>query len=775
MVLDVQDIINSISVPALIKDDFIKKGTFLKLKNGDFQAYVGGFSIVFPIEVEGKKWAFRCWHRTLDDALERIKLLSVEIKNAKLPYLLNYDYVEPGITVSGGNYPTTRMQWVDGITIKDYLISNCNSKSKLLKLADQFLKLVKDMHKHSFAHGDLQHGNIIVNERGDLFLVDYDSFYTPLFKGKEDIITGLKDYQHPARKYNKITSEKIDYFSELIIYTSILGIAYCPTLVDKYQVEDSEHMLFESKDFANIKSSSIYNDLKKLNPIFPVLLSILEQYLAKKSIDDLEPYDIIMERMTKAPEILSFKFCPSADLYVGDKVKLSWSIEGATNVFIDGKNIKSNLCERTLSVSGTNTYTLKTVNEFKETKKSLEITAYAIPDISFSADNTALHKYSSEETLIRWNVNNAYKVVLCYNGVSEEVDSNSSKKFSPKETTKFVLRVIGLDKKRVFSEEVIVGVYEPARVIFDSDKSEVLSKGKLLLNWPTENADKVKIIGVGSVAKNGTHCVTPEDDTIYILEVNDHFGTKEYYLPIKVLPLPIIQIHSDKKKLNKDKAEYANISWNVKNATNVSLVYLDSEENVKEKGSKKIRFDESSKIMLKCFALDGKTIFKEEIGIKVFNEAKIKFVSNRKYTIPEVPVEISWNVENSKSVELKGYGKVSSQGIKEISVKEETTFTLVVTDEFSVQEQSVVVKMLPFPMVKSISVPVPEFSKPLNVAINIPKPIIQIGVPQINLPNVDFKMPDSPKLDNVFESISKITRPSIISEIKSLFAHYFKR
>lgn len=80
MVLDIQDIINSVSVPALIKDTFIKSGTFARLKNGDIQACVGGFSIVFPVDVDGTKWAFRCWHHTLDNDQARIKLLSTELK-----------------------------------------------------------------------------------------------------------------------------------------------------------------------------------------------------------------------------------------------------------------------------------------------------------------------------------------------------------------------------------------------------------------------------------------------------------------------------------------------------------------------------------------------------------------------------------------------------------------------------------------------------------------------------------------------------------------------
>lgn len=114
MILDIQDIINSVSVPALIKDDFIKRGKFRRLPNGDLQACVGGFSIVFPVEVDGESWAFRCWHHTLDDAQSRIKCLSEKFKRIDLPYFINFDYSEQGIVVNGSVYPTTRMRWING-------------------------------------------------------------------------------------------------------------------------------------------------------------------------------------------------------------------------------------------------------------------------------------------------------------------------------------------------------------------------------------------------------------------------------------------------------------------------------------------------------------------------------------------------------------------------------------------------------------------------------------------------------------------------------------
>lgn len=773
MILDIQDIINSVSVPELIKDDFVRKGSFLRLKKGDLQVYVGGFSVVFPVEINGTKWAFRCWHRTIDKGIDKIKQLSVEIKKAKLNYLLNYDFVQFGITVGGRTYPTTRMQWIDGITIKEYLCDNKYSRDKLEKLADQFLRMIKDMHQHSFAHGDLQHGNIIVDNSGNLYLVDYDSFYCPKFKGEPDIITGLKDYQHPARKTNIKISEKIDYFSELIIYISILGIAYNPSLVEKYQVEGSEHMLFESLDFDNITQSKIYKDLYGLNPIFPILLNILEQYLLKQTINDLVPFDTLMEQMIKAPEIKSFTYSPLHSIYVGDKIKLSWLVDGAMYMYIDSKSIKSMSCERTVSFPGKNTYTLKVANDFHETQKTLSIDVLAIPEIVFSANKDTLQRGSSENVLLSWRIQNVSKVLLCYDDVCEEVAKIGTKKVQPQTTTKYTLKIIGQDNKRTFEKDLTIGVYSPAKVSFTADKNIVLSCNPVALSWHVDNALSVELQGNGSVNSVGNMIFKPKKDSTYKLIVTDHFGRQEYKLDVKTLPLPIIKFDSSSLKLNSDKKEKAIISWDIKNAKDVLLDFIGTHTPIKEKGSKIIQIDESADLVLKCTALDGITIYEEKIHIDVFKEARIYFTSNRKYTIPEVPVELSWNVENSKTVELKGYGKVPTKGSKEVSVIKETSFTLIVTDEFSTQERSVLVKMLPLPKVKSITIPIPELNKPLNVTINVPKPDIKLSFPQINLPNIDFKTPSPPNMDNVFESISNETRPSLFFKIKSLFYHYF--
>ena len=760
----------------MVLDTHARRSQFQRNARGRLIRYAGGFSVVYPyITSSGEKWAFRCWHAKLGDTKKRSEAISATIQKARLPFLCDFTYTEKGIIVEGTTYPTTRMQWIDGVTIKKYLCSNSASKQEILDIASQFLQLTKKMHERKFAHGDLQHGNILVGNDRKLYLVDYDSFFCPELEGEKDIITGLKDYQHPQRGKNRYASEKIDYFSELIIYTSILGIAYRPELINKYKVEDSEHLLFEAKDFEDITHSTIYQDLKGLGAIFPVLLNILEIYLSKRRIADLEPFDIIMERMTKAPEISEFCYSPSKELYVGDEVELSWAVNGEAKSYIDGVYESKNYCERRLAEEGNNTFTLKVSNGFKETRRTLGIMAYPLPNIDLSASNVTLHKNTSEEATITWKVENASKVLLCHDGNTEEIEHSGNKRTSPQKTTKYTIEAIGLDGKRRFEKTITIGVYYPAEVSFTADKNTVLSKRAVELSWSVSNAKKVELIGWGKVPNKDHKTIQPEKDTTYRLKVTDAFGTKEHHLRIKTLPLPKIKFSTNKKKLNKDKGEAATLSWDIQNGTSMTLEYAQLKESIEGTGEKEIRLNETTKILIQCLALDQETTFEEEVTIYVFSEAKILFTTNRQYTIPEVPIEVSWNVLNSKKVELKDYGVVQASGKKELKIKEETTITLIVTDEFSTQEKSITIKMLPLPTVKSISIPVPELNKPLNISINIPEPETRICFPQITLPNVDFKVPSPPDMDGVYDTISSETRPSLFSEIKSLFFHYFNR
>ena len=281
----------------LVLDSHAKKGSFLRDSRGRLIAYAGGFSVVFPYESsEGKKWAFRCWHANIDDSKRRYNIISQAIRDSHLNFLVDTEYIEKGINVEGTVYPTTRMRWVEGKTIKDYICDNRHSKQKLNTLAQNFLEMTHDLHRRELAHGDLQHGNILVGSDNNLYLVDYDSFYCPKLKGENDLIKGLADYQHPARKRNKTISEKLDYFSELIIYLSIRAIAENPSLIEKYQIQTADRLLFKESDFKDLSKSRIYKDIYSLGTEFQELLGVLDHYLKFKSIDDLKPFEVLLKK-----------------------------------------------------------------------------------------------------------------------------------------------------------------------------------------------------------------------------------------------------------------------------------------------------------------------------------------------------------------------------------------------------------------------------------------------------------------------------------------------
>ncbi len=421
-----------------VKDEFIKQGEFVRNNNGSLQLYAGGFTAVFPVIVNGKKWAFRCWHSELGNVKRRFSKISDFIKSVNVPYLCDFEYVDEGIIVNGKIYPTTRMRWIDGVTIKEYICSYADDKPKMLALAANFLSLIRDMHQHHLAHGDLQHGNLIIDKEGNIFLVDYDSFYCPTLTGESDIITGLADYQHPARKDNAITSEKLDYFSELVIYTSILAIAENPSLIKKYQVADSERMLFSAKDYQDFTDSEIYKDLQNLTPEIKQLLSIFIAYLSETSILNLDSFDVILDRMN-----IRFSISKSKIREGKEESILSWEVKDATHIAIyEGKTLlHDNLQEHgelSVAPSSTTTYILEVVGSTgKKSNKECTLFVYKEADVSFSSDKE--YVFPSVPFTLTWNVKNAKHVSL--DGETVEAEGHKEITNGVRKATSFVLEV----------------------------------------------------------------------------------------------------------------------------------------------------------------------------------------------------------------------------------------------------------------------------------------------------------------------------------------------
>lgn len=189
-----------------------------------------------------------------------------------------------------GIQPIVLMDWVDAIPLKTYIAKHIKDSSVLVQLAQKFMKMITELHFAEISHGDLQHGNILVYPDGNLVLVDYDSMFVPGLEKYDDEIKGLEGYQHPARWSNKKMSKKSDFFSELVIYTSILAFSEIPSLWIDRHIEDTETMLFSSEDIKSGGSSPIFTILDANSKLVDCSTA-LKNALRKNSIDELLPLE----------------------------------------------------------------------------------------------------------------------------------------------------------------------------------------------------------------------------------------------------------------------------------------------------------------------------------------------------------------------------------------------------------------------------------------------------------------------------------------------------
>lgn len=421
----------------LVLDEHARDGVFLRDNRQRLLTYTGGFSVVFPYETaNGEKWAFRCWHADINKSHDRFDIISEAIRRARLPFLCDFEYVERGINVEGVVYPTIRMRWVDGVKIKDYICQNRHSKKRLLALADRFLLLTRALHRNSFAHGDLQHGNILVSKDHRLHLVDYDSFYCPQLVGAPDEVTGLPDYQHPARTTNKSVSEKLDYFSELVIYLSILAIAEDETLIDKYHVDQADHLLFSKEDYSNLENTDVYKDISELGQQYQELLDVLKKYLEYQEINELHPFEeVLLENK------IEFLASTVKAVRSTQKVSLKWNVPFDAKVVLAQsgtdyvQEYKRKGFIQTYLSDDTEFILIVETKSKVQIRKTIQIKVFDECKIDFKADKYYI--YPSIPVVLSWNVEYAKKTWFD----SEEVEAIGKRIVEPEKATSYVLRV----------------------------------------------------------------------------------------------------------------------------------------------------------------------------------------------------------------------------------------------------------------------------------------------------------------------------------------------
>lgn len=220
----------------------------------------GGFALTYFFKTPvGNKWVVRCFKKEIESRKQRYIEISQFLNKHKEPFFTTAEYIQQGILVNGQWYPIVKMTQIEGKTLNSFIESNLGESKKIINLANQFRDLVVRLEQLGIAHGDLQHGNIMISN-DQLVLIDYDGMYIPELKGYQSAEAGHRSYQHPFR--NAEFGPDLDRFSTIVIYLGLKATSINPNLWQKYS--NGDNLLFQSTDFANPITSPLLQDLESL-------------------------------------------------------------------------------------------------------------------------------------------------------------------------------------------------------------------------------------------------------------------------------------------------------------------------------------------------------------------------------------------------------------------------------------------------------------------------------------------------------------------------------
>ncbi|MBZ0315740.1 MAG: hypothetical protein K8L91_04915 [Anaerolineae bacterium] len=251
----------AIQAPRLcFSDPELQRGTAATDMLGLPRPITGAFASVYQIITGSKKFAVRCFLHYHPDQERRYAAISAALQSLKLPFMVEFTWQNQGIRVRGKWFPILKMEWLNGQTLDSYIGQHLDSPT-LRSLAMQFADIISAMKNTGIAHGDLQHGNILV-VNNKLRLIDYDGMYVPALQGMTSHEIGHRNYQLPRRSERDF-GPHIDSFSAWVIYLALMALSIKPTLWRELKGGD-EHLLFRKEDFDRPAGSAVLRAIQQL-------------------------------------------------------------------------------------------------------------------------------------------------------------------------------------------------------------------------------------------------------------------------------------------------------------------------------------------------------------------------------------------------------------------------------------------------------------------------------------------------------------------------------
>ncbi|HGE6133917.1 TPA: hypothetical protein ACGG8M_002834 [Vibrio cholerae] len=250
----------------VLQDAELRHGTLKTTGLGLPLALCGGFALTYTVQVGGKKFALRCFHKESRELERRYQAISARIKQLASPYFLPFEFIPSGIRIQGAMYPIVKMAWAQGQTLAEFLENEYRNPQSLQRLRQALSNLADFLEKNQISHGDIQPENIMVSAGGSTIqLIDYDGMYVEALQSSKATELGQVNFQHPKRTANDF-NEKLDRFSFLTLDVALQALIASSSIWTISRSEPSA-VVFRRNDFLDPGSSSIFKEILKIRGV----------------------------------------------------------------------------------------------------------------------------------------------------------------------------------------------------------------------------------------------------------------------------------------------------------------------------------------------------------------------------------------------------------------------------------------------------------------------------------------------------------------------------
>ena len=148
-----QDYNEAIQSPESFADPDLRRGEAATNALGMPMPCSGNFADVYEVHCpDGGSWAVKCFTRQVPGLRERYQEISRHLHQAKLPFTVDFTYLEQGIRIAGRWYPILKMQWVEGFTLNQFVRATSTSRPMLEALCRIWAQLARHLRDADIAH-----------------------------------------------------------------------------------------------------------------------------------------------------------------------------------------------------------------------------------------------------------------------------------------------------------------------------------------------------------------------------------------------------------------------------------------------------------------------------------------------------------------------------------------------------------------------------------------------------------------------------------------------